>query len=76
MDVRPVVLCAVCGKAANPESPSTARKVIGWITPRQSGGANHIRYQQPQADHAHLACLAELKTPAQAFQDEFELGGL
>ncbi len=64
------VICVICGNGANPDHRSCAKEVIGWVSPRQSGGANHIRYQEPTGRHAHVACLGEEKQPVKAKQQE------
>lgn len=63
-------VCSVCGRPCNPKSKSTARQVVGWVTPRQAGGANHIRYQRNTGHYAHRACLSETEEPAKELQGE------
>lgn len=64
-----MVTCVLCGDPVATGSKNSAQRVEGWVSPRQGGGANHIRYQTKTSDWAHVACLAEQEDPVHANQD-------
>lgn len=61
-------LCMYCHDECDPTAKGTARQVMGWVTPRDAGGANHIRFQNPTGAYAHVSCLEEDQIPVQALQ--------
>ena len=64
------VICCLCGEGLNPALTSNSRRVYGWVSPRQSGGANHIKFQTKQKEWAHNTCLEEKYHPATAAQQQ------
>lgn len=66
--VAPTYRCEVCGEEVSPRAKAVATRVVGWVTPRTKGGANHIRNQQATGEYAHLACLDEMTDPGHGDQ--------
>ncbi len=60
--------CHMCGETVNTEYSNAAQEVIGWVSPRKDGGANHIKHKKPTARWAHNACLEEVENPVSARQ--------
>jgi len=64
------ITCEFCGKPLSTTTSSSSQRVMGWVSPRNKGGANHIRFKKRQKEWAHNVCLEEAYHPATAAQQQ------
>jgi len=53
--------CVECGEVIMTDAKTTAERVEGWVTPRDGGGPNHVRFIKRLGVFAHKACVETAK---------------